>query len=91
MDEIFERSPQRRPAPWPGLRFGIDTQKAKALLGTPSGLATAWLLIDRVKELGRRKLWVTIAASPDAAGGALDISGGPPQLGYRMIWDMEPM
>ncbi|KAL8957495.1 MAG: hypothetical protein Q9193_005250 [Seirophora villosa] len=80
MDEIFRKGPTGKPTPWPGLTFGIDTEEAQALLATPNGLAIAYILIDRAKQLGRRKISVTIAASdPDSPG-----------LGYRMLWDLAP-
>lgn len=60
----------------------MDIDEGLALLGTPNGLAIAWILIDRAKDLGRRKLSVTIAASK-AAPGAIG-------QGYRMLWDLEP-
>ncbi|KAL8742621.1 MAG: hypothetical protein Q9184_008224, partial [Pyrenodesmia sp. 2 TL-2023] len=60
---------------WPGLTFGIDTEEGQALLGTPNGFGTAFLLIDRARELGRRIVYVTIF-NP----------GGD----YRMLWDMKP-
>ncbi|KAL8900102.1 MAG: hypothetical protein Q9207_005851 [Kuettlingeria erythrocarpa] len=60
---------------WPGLMFRIDTEEGQALLGTPNGLGTAFLLIDRPTQLGRRAVRVTIF-NP----------GGD----YRMLWDMKP-
>ncbi|KAL8978920.1 MAG: hypothetical protein Q9177_006273 [Variospora cf. flavescens] len=83
MSDIFNnKGPAQRPVPWPGLTFGIDTEEGQALLGTPNGLAVAYILMDRAKELGRRKVSVTIAAS----GGDPD----QPELGYRMLWDLAP-
>lgn len=41
---------------FPGLEFGVDTEEGEALLGTPNGMGTAWLLYDRSRELGRRNL-----------------------------------
>ncbi|KAL9008564.1 MAG: hypothetical protein Q9173_006323 [Seirophora scorigena] len=80
MDDIFRKGPTGKPVPWPGLTFRIDTEEAQALLATPNGLAIAYILIDRAKQLGRRKISVTIAASdPDSPG-----------LGYRMLWDLAP-
>ncbi|KAL8832020.1 MAG: hypothetical protein Q9170_005053 [Blastenia crenularia] len=76
MNEIFSRGPAKRPVGWPGLTFRFDTEEAQALFGTPNGLATAYLLMDRAKELGRRELTVTIAATGNE--------------GFRMLWDMAP-
>ncbi|KAL8739959.1 MAG: hypothetical protein Q9184_008549 [Pyrenodesmia sp. 2 TL-2023] len=54
-------NPNARPSlPFPGFEFGIETEEGKALLGTPNGLGTAWLLYDRGGELGRRGLKVRI-------------------------------
>ncbi|KAL8789484.1 MAG: hypothetical protein Q9213_001097 [Squamulea squamosa] len=80
MNDVFEKGPTKKPVTWPGLTFEIDTEEAQALLGTPNGLATAYILADRAKELGKRSLSVTIWAS------YVD----PPNQGYRMLWDMEP-
>ncbi|KAL8896243.1 MAG: hypothetical protein Q9207_007800 [Kuettlingeria erythrocarpa] len=52
-------APLRAP-PFPGLTFGMDTEEGQALLGTPNGVGTARLLIDRAKELGKRDLKVTV-------------------------------
>ncbi|KAI4172110.1 MAG: hypothetical protein LQ343_003758 [Gyalolechia ehrenbergii] len=81
MNDIFSKGPTGQPVRWPGLTFGIDTEEGQALLGTPNGLAVAYILMDRAKELGRRKVSVTIAASADPS---------EPGLGFRMLWDMEP-
>ncbi|KAL8727430.1 MAG: hypothetical protein Q9181_005717 [Wetmoreana brouardii] len=47
-------------APWPGLTYGMDTDEGLALLGTPNGVATTWILIDRFEDMGVRKPTVTI-------------------------------
>lgn len=47
-------------APFPGLTFTMDMPEGQALLGTPNGVGVARLLIDRVKELGKRDLSVTL-------------------------------
>jgi len=39
---------------WPGDWFGMDTDKGKALLGTPNGRGVAWLLAQHKKQLGRK-------------------------------------
>lgn len=54
-------NPNARPSlPFPGFEFGIETPEGQALLGTPNGMGTAWLLHDRGTELGRRSLKVRI-------------------------------
>ncbi|KAL8737789.1 MAG: hypothetical protein Q9181_001352 [Wetmoreana brouardii] len=50
---------------YPGLTFGLDTNNGLALLGTPNGVGTAWLLMDRFTQLGPRKLTVTIFTGID--------------------------
>ncbi|KAL8829404.1 MAG: hypothetical protein Q9170_006179 [Blastenia crenularia] len=77
---IFDRhrpDPRRRfSAPFPGLEFGMDSPEGQALLGTPNGMGTGWLLIDRSRELGRRNPMVRIWTE----GGLL-----------MMAWDMAPV
>ena len=63
---------------FPGLVFGMDTDEGKALLGTPNGIGTARLLIDRVKSLGRREPKVYIFSRGDSKGF------------YCMLWDLGP-
>jgi hypothetical protein len=41
---------------WPGVTFDIESEEGKAILGTPNGAGTAWLLIQRKRELGRRRI-----------------------------------
>ncbi|KAL8683951.1 MAG: hypothetical protein Q9186_000162 [Xanthomendoza sp. 1 TL-2023] len=79
MTEIFNRRPQGKSFEWPGLTFTVDQEEAQALLGTPNGLATAYIMLDRGKQLGRRRLKVTIFASSIE-----------PASEYRMLWDMGP-
>lgn len=80
MKQVFNNGPAKTLVRWPGLTFGLDQEEGQALLGTPNGLGTAWLLIDRAKELGPRMPRVTIF-SPF------------PQIrsSYRMVWDMRPV
>ncbi|KAL8870248.1 MAG: hypothetical protein Q9174_003665 [Haloplaca sp. 1 TL-2023] len=80
MTHIFENLPDGIALIWPGIAFDIETDEAKALLATPNGLATAYLLADRAKTLGRRKLNVRIWARTSERF----------NQGYRMLWDMEP-
>ncbi|KAL9023852.1 MAG: hypothetical protein Q9196_006930, partial [Gyalolechia fulgens] len=50
-------NPNARPSlPFPGLEFGVETAEGQALLGTPNGMGTGWVLHDRGRELGRRSL-----------------------------------
>lgn len=48
-------------APWDGYTFGMDSDEGLALLGTPNGGATAWILMDHFAELGPRKPRVTVS------------------------------
>ncbi|KAL8693753.1 MAG: hypothetical protein Q9218_001498 [Villophora microphyllina] len=47
-------------APYPGHTFSMDQREGLALLGTPNGGGTAYLLMDRLAVLGKRKPTVTI-------------------------------
>ncbi|KAL9583381.1 MAG: hypothetical protein Q9212_002740 [Teloschistes hypoglaucus] len=60
MGHILTTTREQNNVPWPGLSFGMDSDEGKALLGTPNGLGTAWLLYDRYEQLGRRAPKVTI-------------------------------
>ncbi|KAL8652193.1 MAG: hypothetical protein Q9210_002828 [Variospora velana] len=62
--------------PFPGLEFGMDTGEGRALLGTPSGVGMAWLLIERMDELGRRNPRVKIFKVGN---------------GFFMLWDLVPV
>ncbi|KAL8637292.1 MAG: hypothetical protein Q9228_005418 [Teloschistes exilis] len=60
MKGIFSALHQAEHVPWPGVTAGIDSMIGQALLGTPNGVATAWLIIDHHSILGRREPTVTI-------------------------------
>ncbi|KAL8938632.1 MAG: hypothetical protein Q9211_003116 [Gyalolechia sp. 1 TL-2023] len=82
MDYLFLRDRKdTRNVPWPGLAYRGDSDEGKALLATPNGRATAWLLIDHAPEMkgpgeiGLRELRVRIFA----------VAGD-----YCMLWDLEP-
>lgn len=79
MQEIFNKGAAKGPINWPGLKFGIDSEEFMALLGTPNGYATAYLLIDRAAQLGRRVPEVSIFSPFPEMGGW-----------YRMVWDLRP-
>lgn len=80
MKEIFEKGEAKGPVNWPGLKFGIDTEEGMALLGTPNGIGTARLLIDRAGKLGRRIPEIYIFSPFPEMGGF-----------YRMLWDLRPL
>lgn len=73
---IFAKARNSQDVPYPGLDFGMDSREGRALLGTPNGIGTARILIDRAKELGKRELRVRIFTS--------DTNG------LCMLWDMVP-
>ncbi|KAF1834133.1 hypothetical protein BDW02DRAFT_499116 [Decorospora gaudefroyi] len=57
-----QRAPENRLPTWPGINFPMETEEAKALLGTPNGAGIAWLLAQHKKELGHKtvetvRLW----------------------------------
>ena len=60
MRYIFNKYRHSQVVPWPGLDFTMDKDEGRALLGTPNGIGTARLLIDRAADLGRRDLKVYI-------------------------------
>ncbi|KAL8663186.1 MAG: hypothetical protein Q9202_004118 [Teloschistes flavicans] len=84
MDYLFLRDSEPKSLTadvrWPGLEYRGDSDELKALLATPNGLATAYILIDhsyelkRRDELTRRVLQVNIFA----------VDGK-----YFMLWDIE--
>ncbi len=75
MAYIFQRQSGGVNIPFPGLEFEMDSEEGLALLGTPDGMGTGWLMQDRVKELGRRDPKVTIWTEGAKA---------------MMVWDMAP-
>ncbi|KAL8648269.1 MAG: hypothetical protein Q9210_005093 [Variospora velana] len=83
MEYLFvrDKNGETRNVPWPGLEYRGESDEGKALLATPNGRATAWLLIDHAQEMkrkgeiGRRELRVHIFSF----------------LGdFCMLWDLEP-
>ncbi|KAI4136200.1 MAG: hypothetical protein LQ341_005787, partial [Variospora aurantia] len=78
MKTIFEKGEAKGPIKWPGLKFGLDTEEGQALLATPSGLAIAWLMINRAGKLGKRIPTVSIYSVYPEMGGY-----------YRMLWDLQ--
>jgi hypothetical protein len=41
---------------WPGTTFDMECEEGRAILGTPNGAGTAWLLIQHKKQLGDRRI-----------------------------------
>ncbi|KAL8719156.1 MAG: hypothetical protein Q9181_008094, partial [Wetmoreana brouardii] len=60
MRAIFFSARRHKLVPWPGLRYTMRDEEGQALLTTPNGVATAWLLMDHGSILGVRDLAVTI-------------------------------
>lgn len=56
LNHIMEKSGRSTYDAWPGVTFDIDSEEGKAILGTPNGAGTAWLLIQHRRELGHRKI-----------------------------------
>ncbi|KAL9004177.1 MAG: hypothetical protein Q9188_002992 [Gyalolechia gomerana] len=68
MNHIFgARYRGEKSVPWPGMKFGLESDKGKALLASPNEFGTFWLLLHRAAKLGRRKLEVTIFSEKDGA------------------------
>lgn len=63
----YYKGPSTAVIPFPGLEFGMDKEEGLALLGTPNGMGTGWLMYDRAEDLGRRDLKVRIW-HPDISG-----------------------
>lgn len=92
MDYVFQRKRPGVAETWPGEEFGLDQEEGLALLATPNGLGTAWLLIDRAATLGRRvtgvrvRIWKNeenfwymlwdLGEHPDEGSAPLDVIGG---------------
>lgn len=77
---------------WPGVTSSIDSMIGQALLGTPNGVAAAWLLIDHHSILGRREPTVTIWTYLDDFDGEItpeEMTDGLNNI-YMMLWDLGP-
>lgn len=62
---------------WPGLTFSIDSEEGLAILGTPNGSGTAYLLAQHREQLGYKTIdRVTVFH----AGGKTDIYRWPSLL-----------
>lgn len=62
----------------------------QALLGTPNGMAAAWLIIDHHSILGRRESTVTIWTYLDNFNGHMtpEEKGNDWGYIYMMLWDL---
>jgi hypothetical protein len=50
---------------WPGLTFDACSEEGKVILGTPNGVGVAWLLIQRKKELEKKRVEkITLFSAP---------------------------
>ncbi|KAL9605452.1 MAG: hypothetical protein Q9179_001364 [Wetmoreana sp. 5 TL-2023] len=75
MEHIYEQTKadaeaQGKPEPnteYPGLSFDLESPNGLALLGTPNGVGTGWVLMDQFRYLGPRKVTVTIFTGDDDA------------------------
>lgn len=56
LDKIMRRNGRSTYDAWPGMTFDIESEEGKAILGTPNGAGTAWLLIQHRRQLGPRKI-----------------------------------
>ncbi|KAL8939357.1 MAG: hypothetical protein Q9216_003396 [Gyalolechia sp. 2 TL-2023] len=64
---------------WPGLSYAGDSDEGKALLATPNGWTTAWLLIDHGHQLNWRLMSRQLRVHIFSYAGV-----------YCMLWDLEP-
>lgn len=82
MDYLFLRDKKdNRAVPWPGLEYKGDSDEGKALLATPNGRSTAWLLIDHAQEMR----WKGEITQRQLKVNIFSVAGD-----YCMLWDMEP-
>ena len=44
------------PARWPGTIYSGNSESGKAMIGAPTGYGVAWLLADRIIELGPKTI-----------------------------------
>jgi hypothetical protein len=73
---------------WPGVDFDIDSEEAKALLGTPNGSGITWLLAQHKEELGCKTVEkVTLWYSPSVSRS--DKEGIPSLLFHLKDVEME--
>ncbi|KAL8706535.1 MAG: hypothetical protein Q9201_000408 [Fulgogasparrea decipioides] len=93
MRGIFFKAKRHKLVPWPGLRYTLHDEEGQALLATPNGLATAWLLIDHNSILGARDLAVTIWTYNEVpidpnSDQSEDEEDEAIKIDYFMLWDM---
>ncbi|KAI4252192.1 MAG: hypothetical protein LQ352_004428 [Teloschistes flavicans] len=92
MRAVFFGARRLKLVPWPGVTFSMRQDPGLALLGTPNGLAAAWLLIDHHGVLGKRDLKVTVWTYNSVP---VDVDGGQDDdddvdavnIDYYMLWD----
>ena len=85
MHEIFINVRGNSVVLWPGVSFEMNTDEGKALLGTPNGFGTAWLLLNRYRQLGKRWPRVTIWTAQhmiEVFGTRMPIDGN------YMLWEL---
>ncbi|KAL8782272.1 MAG: hypothetical protein Q9213_005546, partial [Squamulea squamosa] len=67
--------------PWPGLEYSGNSDEIKALLATPNGRATAWLLMDHASQLKKKD---------ELTNRQLKVNIFSVENKYCMLWDLEP-
>lgn len=84
MDFLFLRDSESKSLTtdirWPGLEYKGDSDELKALLATPNGLATAYILIDHSYELKRRD---------ELTNRQLQVNIYAIDRKYLMLWNIE--
>ncbi|KAF1918759.1 hypothetical protein BDU57DRAFT_535821 [Ampelomyces quisqualis] len=67
--KILERKGLDGYTQWPGLLIEVDSEEGKAILGTPNGASTAYMLIQHKRELGNMQInKVTVFLGKDGGG-----------------------
>jgi hypothetical protein len=56
LNKIMRKNGRSTYDAWPGVTFDIESEEGKAILGTPNGAGTAWLLIQHRRQLRPRKI-----------------------------------
>lgn len=93
MRAVFIGARRLKLVPWPGVKYTMRDEAGLALLGTPNGLAAAWLLIDHHGILGKRDLtvrvWTYNSVPVDTSGGESDDDDVDAiNIDYYMLWDL---
>ncbi|KAI4205073.1 MAG: hypothetical protein LQ350_000700 [Teloschistes chrysophthalmus] len=94
MRAVFIGARRLKLVPWPGIKYTMREEAGLALLGTPNGLAAAWLCIVHHGILGKRDLtvrvWTYNSVPVDVSGEGTDDDDDVDavKIDYFMLWDL---